>query len=123
MQGIQIVQDKLRDDLGEKGIIIECNPSSNVLIGTFQEYPKHPVFRLHQMESGQQTEEVQVCINTDDLGVFDTSLGFEYTLLFQSLRECKRPDGSRAFREEEILNYLEHLRRIGGWATFPRLDT
>lgn len=126
MDLIRQIQDKLQIFLQEKGIIVECNPSSNVLIGTFRNYKNHPIFRLHRMgisgDSGQPegNGDMQVCVNTDDLGVFDTSLEFEYALLYQALREQRKPDGSRCFREEEILQYLEHLRVMGHWASFQR---
>ena len=118
MELIESVQDCLQRDLREKGIIIECNPSSNVLIGTFRDYGNHPVFRFHQPDPNQRGGDIQVCVNTDDLGVFDTSLEFEYALLFQTLKEKKKADGSARFSEKEILDYLEHLREMGHWAAF-----
>ena len=30
-----------------RGIVVECNPTSNVLIGTFETYEKHPIFRFY----------------------------------------------------------------------------
>ncbi|MEE0109397.1 MAG: hypothetical protein UEP57_00690 [Oscillospiraceae bacterium] len=118
MELIESVQDCLQRDLREKGIIIECNPSSNVLIGTFRDYGNHPVFRFHQPDPKQKGGDMLVCVNTDDLGVFDTSLEFEYALLFQTLKEKKKADGSARFSEKEILDYLEHLRKMGHWAAF-----
>lgn len=119
------IQDRLQEELSKKGIIVESNPSSNVLIGTFQNYSNHPIFRFnHSGLSADSTNkssanQLQVCVNTDDLGVFDTSLEFEYALLFQTLEEEKNADGSKRFSTSDILQYLEHLRVMGHWAVFP----
>lgn len=126
MRLIRQVQEKMQGYLQDKGIIVECNPSSNVLIGTFRDYHQHPVFRLHQTGLSRNDSpkgDMQVCINTDDLGVFDTSLEFEYALLFQSLREQQNADGSHVLQEDEILDYLERLRCMGHWAVFPKIQS
>lgn len=120
-------QNVLQREIASKGIIIECNPSSNVLIGTFKSYQKHPIFRFNHtgLQGGglpeQAGEPLQVCINTDDLGVFDTSLEFEYTLLFDALKQMDNEDGSPAFTEAQILDYLEYVRQAGHLAIFPPL--
>lgn len=119
------VQDAMQEELNRRGIIIECNPSSNVLIGTFRKYSEHPVFRFNNAylernnQKYQECSQLQVCINTDDLGVFDTSQEFEYALLFRALDDLRRPDGSKTYKEEEILSYLDHLRKMGFDAVFP----
>lgn len=40
------IQKKMRKKISEEGISIECNPSSNQLIGTFRRYDKHPIYSL-----------------------------------------------------------------------------
>lgn len=120
------MQDALQKDLSEKGIIIECNPSSNVLIGSFLKYRRHPMFRFNN--TGLETDvarhltcsQLHICINTDDLGVFDTSLAFEYALLFHTLYEERDEFGVRRYTENDILHYLDHLRRLSNQAVFPR---
>ncbi len=121
MQLVKHVQDGLQADLAAKGIAIECNPSSNVLIGTIQSYSNHPVFRFNHthLSHGESKNCLSVCVNTDDLGVFDTSLEFEYALLFQTLDEQKNEDGSKRFTTSEVLDYLEHLRQMGHVVAFP----
>ena len=121
---IQCVQRKLQEHLERLGIVIECNPSSNVLIGTFQSYRNHPIFRFHDGGLLEHNVEaagpnLDVCVNTDDLGVFDTSLEFEYALLFDALCQEKRPDGTIKYTQEQILDYLEKLRCMGIKAVFP----
>lgn len=122
MELIRRMQDAMMRFLEEKRITIECNPSSNVLIGTFREYGKHPVFRFNSRKlnpagAGNRTF-VKVCVNTDDLGVFDTSLEFEYALLYAALREKRNAKG-RIYSDRDILDYLDDLRKMGLAAVFP----
>ena len=118
-------QDILQKDLANKGIAIECNPSSNVLIGTFREYKYHPIFRFnhvslqHHEHTDHETQPLQVCINTDDLGIFDTSLAFEYSLLFDALNNIYNDQGKKEYSEDEILTYLKSIRKMGNLAVFP----
>ena len=121
---MRCVQQKLQEHIEQQGIVIECNPSSNVLIGTFQTYRNHPIFRFH--DGGLMSEDpdspgrnLEVCVNTDDLGVFDTSLEFEYALLFDALCQERKPDGTIRYSQEQILHYLQKLREMGFAAVFP----
>lgn len=120
------MQNAMQEFVESSGLIVECNPSSNVLIGTFQDYRNHPVFRFNNTGLAYDQREhdgcpqLHICVNTDDLGVFDTSLEFEYALLYQTLREHERAPGEPAYRSQDIINYLDGLRRMGLQAVFPR---
>ena len=122
---VKEAQQAMQFYLEQHGIIIECNPTSNVLIGTFGKYEDHPIFRLNNYglsSSGiaNSNPQMHVCINTDDLGVFDTSLSFEYALLFQALNEMKDDDGNKLYKEVEIIAYLNNIRKMGNTAVFPK---
>ncbi len=103
------IQDKIQGQLQEKGIGIECNPSSNVLISNFDHYEKHPLFRFHPHDFSNP-QSVAVSINTDDLGVFGTSLENEYALLAHALIPSSG--------EERMYEYLNHLRELGNSQSF-----
>lgn len=66
-------QKALRQIVAQKGIAIECNPTSNVLISTFRFYDRHPIltFNHYHLEEDEENVNIQVSINTDDLGVFN----------------------------------------------------
>lgn len=117
------VQEAMQRYLAERGIIIECNPSSNVLIGTFGEYGRHPIMRFNNLDLAGLEEggcpQLQVCINTDDLGVFDTSLEFEYALLYHALSKQSGKDGHPRYNRESILRYLRSVQEMGMQAVFP----
>lgn len=116
---IKNIQEKLQDYLEETGISIECNPSSNVLISNFHFYEKHPVFRFHTYGlSKKEGREIQVSINTDDLGVFGTSLENEYALLASAMMRAVNKEGQPLYQKEEIYSYLDHLRELGNIQSF-----
>lgn len=115
---IRSVQDKMAEDLAEKGIMIECNPTSNYLIGTFRRYELHPLFRFNNVGlvrtdgAYEPSAQLSVSINTDDLGVFDTSLENEYAVIAAGL-ERAREEGRKKYVSSSIYLYLEHVRKMG----------
>ncbi len=122
---ISRLQERMMQRLMDAGICIECNPSSNILIGTFRKYEMHPIFRfnsfgLHIPEHTDESIQLRVSINTDDQGIFDTSLENEYALLYCSL--CMRKDikGAHIFSQDAVYNYLDHIRILGNGMVFPK---
>ena len=107
------------------GISIECNPSSNVLIGTFEQYQQHPILLYNSHGLGRTTEDVQlhISVNTDDPGIFDTNLAFEYALLTQALREMVNKAGERIYDDRDIEEYIRNLVRMGREQCFPAVQS
>ena len=125
IQLIRDMQNRMLRRVMEKEICIECNPSSNYLIGTFREYGKHPIFRFNHYglelpEYPDKATQLRVSVNTDDQGIFDTSLENEYALLYGSLNTRLAPDGARVVSNDAALSYLEHVRDMGRYMTFPK---
>lgn len=120
IQLLSQIQERLQQRIVHLGIGIECNPSSNVLIGTFRRYEHHPIFRFNHYQLNMEdaaAPQLSVSINTDDQGVFDTSLENEYALLAACLRW--HPDGSVSkYSDDQIYNYLNHIRELGNLQTF-----
>ncbi len=106
-------QVKMRQRVAEKGLAIECNPTSNVLIGTFGFYDRHPIlaFNDHHLNEGSKEAHIQVSINTDDLGVFDTSLENEYALLLCAICRARHKEGN--YNDDAVYEYLDYLRENG----------
>ena len=120
---IRRMQDGMIKFLIKKGISIECNPSSNVLIGTFKRYEEHPIFRFNRFDLDERYRNVdQLCVsvNTDDQGIFDTSLENEYALLASALEKQKLEDGMQKYSSSAILQYLYNLRAMGEMQVFPK---
>ena len=111
----------------QKGISIECNPSSNVLIGTFDKYEDHPIFRfnnygLSALKNENLNTQLQVSVNTDDLGIFDTLLENEYDILFSCLQLQHDSEENPLFSSDSIYQYLDHLRKMGNYMVFPKAE-
>ena len=115
---IRSMQEKLAEQLCIKGIMIECNPTSNYLIGTFGRYDQHPIMRFNSAGlvrlDGQciPSFNLSVSINTDDLGVFDTTLENEYAMLAAALSNV-RENGKGIYTTDSIYQYLENIRQMG----------
>lgn len=118
------LQKAMRRYVNDKGIRIECNPSSNVLIGTFGSYHKHPILSFYNEGLGGEHSDIQmhVSINTDDPGVFDTSLTFEYALLARALYEMKDDNGERLNSDRAIEDYLRRIVQMGHEQSFPSVN-
>ena len=117
VKAVADVQKILLNWIEQIGLGIECNPSSNVLIGTTKEYCEHPILRfnhyaLRALEE-QEDNELFVSINTDDLGVFDTNLENEYALMVCALQKVKNENGNNKFKNEEIYRWIDNVRRMG----------
>ena len=99
------IQDKMIEDIAKRKIAVECNPSSNVSIGPFCRYDEHPVFRFMPYDK-KSVDAPCLCVsvNTDDRGVFQTSIENEYALIAIALRK-------KNVRDDEILQYLEKLQK------------
>jgi len=115
------MQQAMQRYVNDLGICIECNPSSNTLIGTFSDYQNHPVLYFNNLGLQHPAKAVQlhVSINTDDMGVFDTSLSFEYALLYAALTQMTDEENNRRYSDREIEGYLRTLCRMGREQVFP----
>lgn len=119
---ITAMQEAMIQELYNKGICVECNPSSNYLIGPLELYKDHPVFRFNQHRMAlPHRNHMCVSINTDDMGVFDTSLENEYALIAAALEDQQRENGQN-YNDDWIADYLEHLRTLGHRQTFKPLQ-
>lgn len=93
-------------------IAIECNPSSNLRIGEMTSYIEHPIFRFNNygLNTPYPEHEISVSINTDDSGVFATSLEREYALMGIALEKTDDPrfkNSPRAVKE-----WLNRIRKM-----------
>lgn len=119
VQGIKAVQIEMRYLLARKGISIETNPTSNVLISNFREYGKHPILAFYNRglpvseKEEMECAQLQVSINTDDSGVFYTDLETEYALLARSTEELIGEDGRPRFKRSDVCTWIDHIRRMG----------
>lgn len=104
------LQLRMRNYILEKGVAVESCPSSNFLISNLEEFKDIPTFNLFPIqESSSDFVRLNVSINTDDQGVFFTSLQKEYAMLAGTLRAERDAKGMRMYSDDLILNWIEHL--------------
>lgn len=90
---IDDIRQHMLDLVERKGIHIECNPTSNVRIAGLKRYDSHPIiefyndtFHKYKVDLGAfHKRNISVSINTDDKGIFDTSLEREILLMTRAL--------------------------------------
>ena len=95
------IQEKMRGLLIEKGVSVECAPTSNLFIGQFNRYDEHPMLAMSPVDDSK--EQMSISINTDDSGILATSLYAEYSLIALSLIKSGE-------NEKEVLEYIDRLR-------------
>lgn len=72
--GVRAIEDAdLVKRLADEGVVLEVCPGSNIALGVFPDFQRHPLRALH--EAG-----VRVTLNSDDPPFFHTSLAHEYEI-------------------------------------------
>ncbi len=105
--GVRSIEDPaLVDELAERGVFLECCPTSNVVLGIYPSYEEHPLPRL--AEAG-----VRVTLGSDDPPYFGASIGGEYEICRErfgftddDLRAITRTALEAAFCEETLKERL-----------------
>lgn len=124
IRAVKAIQVEMRYRIAKKGIAIETNPTSNVLIGTFRKYEKHPILAFYNRglpvndEEEQECAQIQVSINTDDRGVFYTDLETEYALLAHSVEQIVDENDKPRFKKTDIYAWLDNIREMGNDQSF-----
>lgn len=119
MKLVEAVQQKMQHEIKNLNISIETNPTSNFLIGTFKRYAKHPIVNFYNLglEVNNNTinncPQISVSINTDDQGIFSTSLENEYALMAIALEKEIDLDGKPKYNPSMIYEWLERIRQLG----------
>jgi adenosine deaminase len=101
--GVRAIEDPgLVRELAQRGIVLECCPTSNVVLGVFDSYAAHPLPALR--EAG-----VPVTLGSDDPPYFGASVGGEYAVARErfgmadaELRELTRTAIEASFAEPEL---------------------
>ncbi|MEP1206949.1 MAG: adenosine deaminase [Rhizobiaceae bacterium] len=111
--GVRSIEDpKLVDRLAHDGIVLEVCPASNIALGIFADYDRHPLRQLY--DAG-----VRVTLNSDDPPFFHSNLGNEYEIATKHfgfdrrmLDQCTRNALNAAFVDDEtraaLMNRLDN---------------
>jgi adenosine deaminase len=101
--GVRAIEDpELVEEIAERGVVLECCPTSNVVLEAFPSYAEHPLPRLR--EAG-----VRITLGSDDPPYFGASIGGEYDVCAEhygwgeaDLRAITRTALEAAFCEQAL---------------------
>lgn len=110
---LEKIQQDLLGKIERKHIAIECNPSSNYKIGEMKLYYEHPIFKFYNegISTPYPHREITVSINTDDQGVFSTSLEREFSLVALALE--RNPFNGLTNTPRAVVEWLDRIREMG----------
>jgi adenosine deaminase len=105
--GVRSIEDPaLVEELAERGIVLECCPTSNVVLGLYPSYEEHPIREL-------RAAGVRLTLGSDDPPWFGASIGGEYAICADrlgfaegGLRELTKTALEAAFCEEKLKTSL-----------------
>ena len=109
--GVRAIEDPaLVEELARREIVLECCPTSNVVLGLYGSFEDHPLPRL-------RAEGVKTTLGSDDPPYFGASIGGEYELCRErfgfddeDLRAISRTAVEAAFCEQTLKERL--MRRV-----------
>lgn len=110
---IERLQEKILRQVEGCHISIECNPSSNLKIGSMQRYIEHPIFKFYTLPSDRthKPHHIRVSINTDDKSIFATSLEREFSLLAAAC-DKEFQHGNTEVTPREVYRWLDEIREM-----------
>jgi len=111
---LQAVQYAIRRGVAQNGIVVEVNPSSNLLIGDLLDLRNHPILRLcPPVPEPDSPPAIAIALGSDDPLTFSTQLLREYTLLYQAACAAGYP-------EKAVYDWLESIRHTSMDARFTK---
>ena len=108
---VRAIQECMMNELAKRGVGVECCPSSNLKIGLPNRYDQQPIFRFFPVGVGKRR--LAVTINTDDLGIFQTSIDNEYSLLALAALKAKDLQGNLLYNKHDTLRWLGEIAENG----------
>ena len=110
---VELIRQRELADAERRHLAIECNPTSNYKIGELTDFAEHPITQFYneRINTGEDRHSMSVSINTDDAGVFSTSIEREFAVMAKSLEEkyCKKG----LLSPKQIYDWLEDVRQFG----------
>lgn len=124
VEGVCAVQMAMQREFSSRGIGVETNPSSNLAISTINNYDEHPIVVMYNKDMTSDAEKLGACpqinvsINTDDKGVFHTSLENEYALMACAMEKVKDSKGNNLYNRQMIYQWIDNIREMGNLQSF-----
>ena len=113
VSAVQVIQQLFLQKIEIKHIAIESNPTSNFRIGNIDKYYEHPILQFNNfdIETKHTCRHIPVSINTDDQGVFSTSIEREFSLLAICQEKANAADETQNNSPKTIYNWLDNIRK------------
>jgi len=108
------VQRSLIREIGRRGLIVEVNPTSNVLIENAGDLSHHGLWRLRPPSNEDDGDYVSIAVGSDDPYLFATNIREEYQWLSDALLE-------RGLSVDQAERWLEQVRIRGLDARFAKV--
>lgn len=124
VEGVYAVQRAMQQEFASLGIGIESNPSSNLAISVIGGYDEHPIAEMYNKDLTWDVEQMRDCpqmyvsINTDDKGVFHTSLENEYALMACAMEKKKDGKGRPLYNRQRVYQWIDNIREMGNLQSF-----
>jgi hypothetical protein len=107
VEQLQALQDQVRRNIAGRGLVVEVNPSSNLLIGHFVDLTAHPLWRIAPPPgAADSAAPIRVAIGSDDPITFATTLPEEYQLVADAL-------ASAGVLAPDVDHWLDAARNCG----------
>ncbi|WP_310604236.1 hypothetical protein [Anaerosporobacter sp.] len=106
---IQELQSIVRNNFSRLGIVIEINPSSNLVIGDLDIVTENHIYKISSIE--KEKDNILTCVNSDDPTVFNTNVSNELAYIYYGMLE-------RGIGKETALSWIDKLRKNGMDASF-----
>lgn len=111
----QELQRNILKDIVREGVVVETNPTSNLVIGEVKNIFEHYIKNLNQLQNAKIEDSnykyLMVTINSDDPSVFNTTLSNEFAYIYYSLV-------NEGYPKEVILNWMDKIREYGMSTSF-----
>jgi hypothetical protein len=110
---VSSVRERVLRRIEESEVVIEVCPTSNLLVSALGSYERLPYLNLNQIHLAEEDElpQISFSINSDDPGVFQTTVANEYRVLGRAMI-------NKGFRRRKVLAWLEEARQVGVASTF-----
>lgn len=109
---VKNLQTQLQWVVSRLQICVECCPTSNRKIGFMENYENHPLItKFYPIKYEGAYPLLHTTINTDDRGVFNTSLYKEYSLIALALKKQYDDNHHPKYTHLQINNYIASLQK------------
>lgn len=111
---VEALRERVIQRFSKREVVLEACPTSNMLISGLRGYDELPYTQLNRAGYADERDlahPVLLTLNTDNPGNLGTTIGNEYRLVAQGMRE-------RGDSMSDILRWLESVRQTGKAATF-----